>query len=127
MWLSQLSKSSQMRKIILLVSFLASFASADYLYETLNICVKEYYYKPLTGAYYYVRSDTGATVTGTTKTIQLHLFDGFDYNSTSGYCVRSPLNNTLKIENNQYSFLMAFSGLICGTLLAVSSLIAIRP
>ena len=115
-----------MRKIILLISFLASFASADYLMASTNLCVKDYYYKNSTGAFYYVRSDTGATVTGTTKSLQAGFFDGFDYNATSGFCVRTPFNNTLKIENNDFSYMMGLTGLICGLLIAVSSLMLLK-
>lgn len=41
-------------------------------------------------------------------------FNGWDYNSSSGLCVREKGNNELGLENNQFTYLMALSGLLIG-------------
>ena len=55
-----------MRKIIFTLSFLLSFASADWLLNTTYECVKSYYVTPTTGTLYYVLSHSGATASSTT-------------------------------------------------------------
>lgn len=115
-----------MRKIIFTLSFLISFASADWLLNTSYLCVKSYYVKPATGTLYYVRSDTGATLSSTTKSLIDDLIDGYEYNSTSGNCSPIPPNNTLSIKNQDYSYLMALTGLLCAFLISIMTITLIK-
>lgn len=115
-----------MRKIILLISFLASFASADYLMNTTYYCLKSFYFVPSTGTLYYTRSDTGITASLTTKSLADDIIDGYEYNATSNQCYKTPFNNTLKIENNDFSYMMGLTGLICGLLVAISALMLLK-
>lgn len=41
-------------------------------------------------------------------------FNGWDYNATTGFCTREKGNNELGLENNQYTYLMALTGLLVG-------------
>jgi len=54
------------------------------------------------------------------------LIDGYEYNATSNRCEKSPLNNALKIENQDYNFLMGFTGLVCGVIIALTSFTALK-
>lgn len=115
-----------MRKIILLISFLASFASADYLLNSSYLCLKSFYTVPSTGTLYYTRSDTGATLSTTTKSLIDDIIDGYEYNATSNQCYKSPFNNTLKIENYQFNYMIGLTGLICGLIIAISALMLLK-
>ncbi|MDD3323699.1 MAG: hypothetical protein PHN38_01055 [Sulfurospirillaceae bacterium] len=105
-----------MKKILLALMMFSSFSFADYLYNPASICVKSFYFSNI-GTLYYVRSDTGATVSTTTTNLGDDLISGYEYNSTSERCEKSPFNNALKIENDDFNFMMALSGLACGLFL----------
>lgn len=115
-----------MRKILLTLITLASFASADWLFQPLNICVKEFWFSPSSGKVYYVRSDTNDLLMETTKNYGDDFFDGYDYNATSGRCQKVASNNKLGLANDDYTYYMALSGIICGTLLVSSVFIGLR-
>lgn len=115
-----------MRKILLALITLASFASADWLLNTNYYCIKSYYFVPSTGSLVYVRSDTGATSTVTTKSLADDLIDGYEYNSTSQRCQKVGANNTLGLLNEDYSYYMALAGLVTGSLLALSLFLGIK-
>lgn len=103
-----------MKKFLLFFLLLSPFLNADYLYSTLNVCVSDYYYKPSTGTLYYVRSDNNTTYSSTTKSTQTMFFNGWDYNATTGICTREKSNNQLGLENGQFTYLMALTGLLVG-------------
>lgn len=113
-----------MRKIFLILFALASFASADYLFQPESICVKDFWFN--NGSFFYVRSDTGATVTGTTDNYGDDFFAHYEYNATTKNCKKEPLNNELGLENNEYNYFMALTGLLTGTLLVSALFIGLR-
>lgn len=110
--------------LLLLISF--NFCHADYLLNTAYICIKSYYYTPSTGTLYYTRSDTGAVVSSTTKSLEDDIIDGFEYNSTSARCQKVASNNSLNLENNDYTYFMSLTGLVSGLLLAFFALLALK-
>lgn len=115
-----------MRKILLTLLALASFASADYLFQPSQICVKSFYFAQSTGNFYYVRSDTGATVSGTTKNYGDDFFPDYEYNATSGRCQKVAANNSLGLANGDYTYYMALTGLVTGTLLCMGLFIGLK-
>lgn len=115
-----------MRKIIFTLSFLISFASADWLLNTTYTCVKSYYVTPATGTLYYVTSHDNATLSSTTKSLIDDLIDGYEYNATSLECSPIPPNNTLSIKNQDYSYLMALTGLLCAFLISIMTITLIK-
>lgn len=115
-----------MKKLLLTLITLASFASADYLFQPLNICVKEFGFHNPTGKYYYVRSDDGTTILGTEKNYGDDFFSGYDYNTTNSMCKKVASNNSLGLTNDDYIYFMSLTGLICGTLLSCSIFIGLR-
>ena len=115
-----------MRKILLALIAFASFASADYLMNTTYLCIKSYYYTPATGTLYYTRSDTGATASLTTKSLEDDIIDGFEYNSTTGRCQRVGANNSIGLKNDDYTYFMSLTGLITGTFLVTAIFLGLR-
>lgn len=103
-----------MKKYLFFFLVLSPFLHADYLYSTLNICVSDYYYKPSTGTLYYVRSDDNTLYFTTTKSTQNMFFNGWDYDAVTGDCTREKSNNQLGLENAQFTYLMALTGLLVG-------------
>ncbi len=102
-----------MKKIIFSFLLLSSFCFADYLFQPSQICVKSFYFSQSTGNFYYVRSDTGATVTGTTKNYGDDFFSGYEYNATSKICSKVAPNNTLGIDNEEFNYLsMVIGGIV---------------
>jgi len=118
-----------MRKLLLTLTFLASFASvasADWLLNTNYYCIKSFYFKPSVGQLVYTRSDTGATSTTTTKNLGDDLIAGYEYNATSQTCQKIPVNNTLGLDNYDYSAYMAITGLLTGSLLVVGLFLGLK-
>lgn len=115
-----------MRKILLTLITFASFASADYLFQPLNICVKEFWFIQSSGNFAYIRSNDNVTVSGTTKNYGDDFFSGYDYNATSGRCQKVASNNKLGLANDDYTYYMALSGIICGTLIVVGAFMGLR-
>jgi len=115
-----------MRKILLGLLVLASVASADWLLNTNYFCVKSYMFVPATGTLYYVRSDTGAQSSTTTKNLADDFIDGYEYNATSGICSKIPPNNTLGLDNYDYSSYMAITGLFTGSLLVLGLFLGLK-
>lgn len=115
-----------MRKILLALIAFASFASADYLLNSSYICLKSYYVTPSTGTLYYVRSDTGATLSTTTKSLIDDIIDGYEYNATTNQCKKVGANNSIGLENNDYTYFMGLTGLITGTLLVTAIFLGLR-
>lgn len=103
-----------MKKTLLLFLVLSPFLHADYLYSTLNVCVSDFYYKPSTGTLYYIRSDNNTTYSSTTKSTGTMFFNGWEYNASTGNCTREKSNNQLGLENAQFTYLMALTGLLVG-------------
>lgn len=115
-----------MKKLLLTLITFASFASADYFFQPLNICVKEFWFSPSSGKVYYVRSDTNVILSENTFNYGDDFFSGYDYNATSGRCQKVASNNSLGLANDDYTYYMALSGIICGTLLVSSVFIGLR-
>ncbi len=115
-----------MRKILLTLITFVSFASADYLFQPLNICVKEYWFTPTTGQFFYIRSHDNAQVNGTTKNYGDDFFPSYEYNATSNRCQKVASNNSLGLANDDYTYYMALSGIICGTLIVVGAFMGLR-
>lgn len=103
-----------MKKISFLLLFLSSFSFADYLFQPLNICVKEFWFIQSSGNFAYIRSNDNVTVSGTTKNYGDDFFAGYDYNATSGRCQKVASNNSLGLSNESYTYLMGLSGLLIG-------------
>lgn len=115
-----------MKKLLLTLITLASFASADYLFQPLNICVKEFWFIQSSGNFAYIRSNDNVTVSGTTKNYGDDFFSGYDYNATTGLCKKVASNNSLGLANDDYTYYMALSGIICGTLIVVGAFMGLR-
>jgi hypothetical protein len=113
-----------MRKILFALIAFASFASADWLFNPSYICAKQYWFS--NGSYYYIRSDTGATVTATTKNYGDDFIAGYEYNATSNSCQKVGSNNTLGLLNEDYDYYMALAGLASGCILALSIFLGIK-
>ena len=115
-----------MRKIFLTLITLASFASADYVLENANICVKDFWVKPLTTEYCYIRSHDNLLLCSTGKGYIKYFLPGYEYNSTTGECRKVASNNSLGLANDDYTYYMALSGIICGTLIVVGAFMGLR-
>ncbi len=115
-----------MRKILLTLITLASFASADYLFQPLNICVKEFWFTPTTGQYSFIRSHDNEQVNGKTINYGDDFFSGYEYNATTDRCQKVASNNKLGLANDDYTYYMALSGIICGTLIVVGAFMGLR-
>lgn len=111
-----------MKKTILFLFIIINFANADYLFQPLNICIKDYYYKQSTGDYYIVRSDTGATVTDTTKNYGDDIFPDYEYNATTGLC-SSSITTTLGLSTLDFNYLNALIGVFIAFLMVWSILL----
>jgi len=109
-----------MKKLLLTLIVCSNVLLADYLYQPTSVCVKSYYFK--NGYIYYTLSDTGATVTSSTKNLGDDVFEGYDYNATSNECKKTPSNNTLGMKNEDFNYLNAVLGLIVFVLLTWSLL-----
>lgn len=107
-----------MKKILLSFLLLASFNPlfADYLFQPLNICVKEFGFHNPTARYYYIRSDDGTTVLGTEKNYGDDFFSGYEYNTTNSICKKVSPNNTLGMDNYDFNYLNAVIGVVVAVL-----------
>lgn len=99
-----------MKKLLLTSLLCSSFLFADYLYQPSNICIKEYWYS--NGVFYFIRSDTGVTVSVATQNLGDDIFKGYDYNVSNGECAPEASNNTLGLSNEDFNYLNAFLGLM---------------
>ena len=109
-----------MKMLLIIFSFCSSLAFADYLYQPSNICIKDYYF--YNGSFYYVRSDTGATVSVTTKNLGDDIFSGYDYNTTTKECSPKSSNNDLGMRDEDFNLLNALIAALMFALLAWSIL-----
>lgn len=109
-----------MKRLFLTLLVCSSFLFADYLYQPSNICIKEYWYS--NGVFYYIRSDTGVTVSTTTKNLGDDVFKGYDYNTSTNECAPEASNNTLGLSNEDFSYLNALIGLMIFGMLVMSLL-----
>ncbi len=105
-----------MKKTLFALLLSSSFAFAEYLFQPSNICVKSFYFNQSNGYFYYVRSDTGATVSGTTKNYGDDFFSGYEYNTTSKICSKVASNNTLGIDNEDFNYLSMVIGVVVAVL-----------
>lgn len=103
-----------MKKIIFSLLFLSSFAFSDWLLNTNYFCVSSYWFTPSTGTLTYIRSDTNATSSSTTKSLADDLIDGYQWNKTTLRCEPIPPNNNIGLRNMDYNYLMALLGLLIG-------------
>ena len=95
-------------KKLLFIAFFSISLSADYLLQTTNVCIKSYYFQ--NGYLYYTLSDTGATVTVSTKNLGDDIFDGYEYNATTHRCLKAD-NTTLGMTKEDFNYLNGFVGL----------------
>ncbi|MDD3324300.1 MAG: hypothetical protein PHN38_04160 [Sulfurospirillaceae bacterium] len=103
-----------MKKIFFLFLLLSSFSFADYLFPSLGKCVIDYWTDQLDGTLKYVLSDSPTIIRSTTtKDYPQYIQVGWDYNASTGLCTREKLNNELGLQNGQFTFLMALTGLLC--------------
>lgn len=77
-------------------------------------CVSDFWIGPNDGTLKYIFSGSTVINSTTTKNLPQYIQNGWDYNATSGLCTREKGNNTLGLENNQYTYLMALTGLLVG-------------
>ena len=103
-----------MKKIIISLLLLSSFSFADYLMPSLGKCVSDYWINQSDGTLKYIYSGTTTVISTTTKNLPQYILNGWEYNATSGLCTRESLNNELGLENGQFTYLMALSGLLIG-------------
>lgn len=115
-----------MRKILLTLITLASFASADYLFQPLNVCVKEYWFVQSTGEFGMRLSHNNSFYGNSTKNYGDDFFPGYEYNATTGRCQKVASNNSLGLANDDYTYYMALSGIICGTLTVLGAFMGLR-
>lgn len=99
-----------MKKLLLTSLLCSSVLFADYLYQPSNICIKEYWYS--NGTFFYIRSDTGATVSTVTQNLGDDVFQGYDYNVSTNECAPQTSNNTLGLSNEDFNYLNAVLGLV---------------
>lgn len=104
-----------MKKTLLTLLVCSNFLLADYLYQPTSVCIKSYYFK--NGYIYYTLSDTGATVTSSTKNLGDDIFDGYDYNATLKECKKTPINNTLGMKNEDFNYLNALVAILISVLM----------
>ena len=109
-----------MKKTLFALLLSSSFAFADYLFQPSNICVKSFYFNQSNGYFYYVRSDTGATVSGTTKNYGDDFFSGYEYNTTSKICSKVAPNNDFGMDNQDFVYLNSMIGIIVAFLMVWS-------
>lgn len=115
-----------MKKLLLTLITFASFASADYLLNTTYQCIKSYYFLPASGEVLYTFANSGNIMMTTTKNLADDFIPGYQYNATTGRCELIPPNNSLGLSNDDYTYYMSLTGIICGTLLVSSVFIGLR-
>lgn len=118
-----------MRKILLTLITLASFASADYFYQPKNMCVKSYWFTPSNGRLNYIPSHVLSApimYEGLSSSVNYQFTDGYEYNVTTGRCQKVASNNSLGLANDDYTYFMALTGLICGSLIVVGAFMGLR-
>ena len=79
---------------------------------SLNKCVTDFWISQSDGTYKYILSDDTSLIYSTTTNVINNFQIGWDYNATSGLCTREKSNNELGLENGQFTFLMALTGLL---------------
>lgn len=103
-----------MKKIIFFLLLLNPFLCADWLLNTSYICVTDFYVIPSTGTLYYKRSDNNVTYSTTSKSLIDDLINGYEYNVSSNRCQPIAVNNPLRMDNKDFTFLMGLTGLLIG-------------
>lgn len=101
-----------MKKMLLFFLLLSPFCFADYFMPSLNKCVTDFWINQSDGTYKYILSDDTSLIYSTTTNVINNFQIGWDYNATSGLCTREKSNNELGLENGQFTFLMALTGLL---------------
>lgn len=82
---------------------------------SLGKCVTDYWVNHADGTLKYtLSSNPSVVVSTTTKNLPQTILNGWDYNSTTGLCTREKSNNELGLENGQYTYMMALTGLLIG-------------
>ena len=115
-----------MLRVFLLFFILLNSASADYLYQSSNICVKSFWFNQSNGSFSYIRSDTGTTFSGNNKNLGDDFIDGYEYNLTSGRCQKVSANNSIGLANDDYTYYMSLTGLVSGTLVCLGFFLGIK-
>lgn len=101
-----------MKKSVLCFLLLSPFCFADYFLPSLGKCVSDFWLDQATGSYKYVLSDNPSLVYSTSSNVINDFQISWDYNATTGLCTREKSNNELGLQNGQFTFLMALTGLL---------------
>ncbi|WNY98273.1 hypothetical protein SUSP_000691 [Sulfurospirillum sp. 'SP'] len=101
-----------MKKMLFFFLLLSPFCFADYFMPSLNKCVTDFWIDQNTGTYKYILSNDITLVYSTSTNVFNDFQIGWDYNATSGLCTREKSNNELGLQNGQFTFLMALTGLL---------------
>ncbi|MBN1839676.1 MAG: hypothetical protein JW802_06500 [Campylobacterales bacterium] len=104
-----------MKKLLFASLFCANFLFADYLFQPSNLCIKEYWYRD--GNFYFIRSDNGAVASALSTNLGDDVYNGYDYNSTTGECTPQSSNNDLGLSNEDFEYLNSLIGLLIAILM----------
>jgi len=108
-----------MKFFVIFLFISISSLNASILYSAKNICIEDYFtdvdskkfcYKPSTTA----QDDIWKCIT--TKKQELYLIPNYTFDDSTWYC-NPPVSDFLGLEQTQYNFLMALSGLIFSSIL----------
>lgn len=107
-----------MKKILLSFLLLASFNPlfADYLFQPLNVCVKDFWFVQSTGEFKMILSHNNSSYGNSTKNYGDDFFPGYEYNATTGRCQKVAPNNTLGMDNYDFNYLNAVIGVVVAIL-----------
>ena len=97
---------------ILLIILFHTTLSADYLYSTINKCIKNFYFK--NGDLYYQLSKTNDWRVTTANEEYRKIHGGFIYDAANDVCIYNELTNILGIKEEDYNFLIALTAILLG-------------
>lgn len=103
-----------MKKTFIFLFLISNLLHADYLFQYNNTCLKTYWFKD--NRFYFVYSDGLTSSSGQTN-FGGDIFDGYEYNSTSGECKKIPTNNTLGMKNEDFNYLNALVAILISVLM----------
>lgn len=104
-----------LKNIILILSFLSSL-NASILYDARSECIEDYYVS--NSRFYYLRSSNNQWYSTTTDNQVKTLFPNYIYDN--GKCLPN-LALYFGLEQTQFNFLLALSGLLIGLIILVTS------
>lgn len=102
-----------MKKILILLTIVFyTTLSADYLYSSIDRCIKDFYHKD--GDFHYQISKTGQWRVVATNGRYRRVHSGFTYDIVNDVCVYDELSNVLGIKEEDYNFLIALTAILLG-------------